>query len=380
MLIKNARIVLKDCVFVGDLRTEKDRITEISEAINPNSQEVVYNADNNILMPGFIDTHTHGAVGEEYFNSDGDLNKITEFEAANGVTAVAATIYSLPIEHVELCSKNILKYIKNGSKGAKIIGVHAEGPFLNPARKGGMNLQNIKNGSMDYFERMYSAYEGYLKIITVAPECEGNTEVIKEAVKRGVKVSAGHTQASYDEMKKAIDIGVTRMTHTFNACAGLVHREPGVLGAALTDERVNCEVICDFAHLHPAAVELIYKAKGSHKFTAISDSEWCAGMPDGMEFEVDGRMTKVSGGVAFLEDGTICGSAGTLYNGFKNLYSLNIPLWEIAEMVSQNPAKAMGLDNECGSIEVGKKADIVIIDSDLRIDKTFADGNLVYEK
>lgn len=175
----------------------------------------------------------------------------------------------------------------------------------------GMVVPNVPD-----FDRLYDAAEGYMKLITIAPDMPGALDVIQHAASLGVSVSAGHTMASAEQMKTAVDAGVTRMTHTFNACRGFDHREPGILGTALTDEHVTCEVICDFAHLHPLTVELIYRAKGAERFTAISDSEFAAGLAEGKLVGEDGRERFIDGGVARLSDGTICRQRSSLARGF----------------------------------------------------------------
>ena len=375
MIIKNAKTVMTDCVLMRDIRITDGKIAEIEKNIIPEEDEHVINADGLTLIPGLIDTHFHGAVGQFFSNKVCDLEAICKFEASEGVTSIGITHASIAIEEFEArCAEALALMGKN--EGAKIAGFHAEGPFLNVEKKGAMNEKRIILPTVEMFDRIYDACGGYLKIITMAPEMEGAAEVIAHAVSKGVAVSAGHTNATYDEMISAVEGGVTRMTHTFNACRALSHREPGVLGASFTDNRVTCEVICDFGHLHPAAVKLIYQIKGSSNFCAISDSEFAAGLKTNDIIEVDGvaRYIDHEAGVCKLMNGTICGSASSLYRGYKNLISLGIPLWEVSEMVSVNPAKALGIFDRTGSIEVGKAADLVLTDNDLNIINVFIDG------
>ena len=377
MIIKNANVVFEDVTKKCDLKVENGKFTEIKENILPVDGDEIIDFSGKYIISGFIDTHTHGAFGFRYISPDADLNKISEFEAKNGVTAVAPTFSSYNIEILKPAVDNVLKYIKGKTTGAKFIGIHSEGPYLNLERKGGMDAEYITPPTVEKFNKLYDSLEGEMRILTIAPETEGAFDVIKEAIKKGVKVSAGHTSASYDLMLKAIDAGVSRMTHTFNAAVGINHRNPGVLGAALTDSRINCEVICDFVHLHPAAVNLIYKAKGAKNFTAISDSLFMAGLPEG-EYKYFGRDYTVKGGVAYLPDGTISGSSRTLLDSFHNLMSLNIPINDITVMMSANPAKALGEYENMGSIAVGKCADFIVLDDKFNLEKTFVDGECVY--
>ena len=380
MLIRNTYAVRGDRIQPCDIRVTGKNISEIAPSLTPECGEPVYDASGCYALAGFIDSHTHGAMGSTYYNLDCDVEKILAFEASEGVTTVAATLESAPIAHEIALVRHLLPYIKNGTRGAKLGGIHFEGPFLNPAKKGAMNPDGMVVPNVPDFDRLYEASEGTMKIITVAPEMPGALDVIRRAAALGVSVSAGHTMASIEEMKRAVDAGVSRMTHTFNAARPFDHREPGVLGAALTDDRVTCEVICDFAHLHPAAVELIYRAKGSARFTAISDSEFAAGLAEGRFVAEDGRVRFIDGGVARLEDGTICGSASSLCKAFVNLCSLGIPLWEVSEMLSATPARALGIFDCTGSLDEGKRADICLADRTLEIRKTFVDGALVFDR
>ena len=190
-------------------------------------------------------------------------------------------------------------------------------------------------------------------------------------------MSMGHTDADYQTALKAISAGATRMTHTFNAARPINHREPGVLTASLLSETVTCEMICDHVHLHPATIELIYRMKGADRICMISDSGHAAGL-DISEFEVDGVMRYVKDGVVRLANGTIAGSAMSLYNGVKNLVKCGFDITEVSKMASLIPARALGIDNNTGSIQVGKLADLVVLDGNMNVVKTFVNGDCVY--
>ena len=377
MLLKNALVVGKNEVEAMDVRISQGKITGIGKNLPLEAGENGCDLTGKYLMAGFIDSHTHGAMDTVYFRED-DLDIVTDLEVSRGVTAVAATLSSQTMECFERCAKNVLAYMRKGTRGAKIAGIHFDGPFLNVERKGGMKEECLIPPTMEDFERIYDFCEGELKILTIAPELEGSLEVIRAAASRGVTVSAGHTAATFEQMKEAIDAGVSRMTHTFNASVGFNHRNPGVLGAAMTDSRVMCEVICDFTHLHPATVELLYKVKGADGFCAISDSEFCAGLEENKVYSFNGRTFRVENGVAWLPNGTICGSAGDLLLALKNLRSLGIPLPEISRMLSANPAKGLGIFDQTGEIATGKLADLVILDENLQVKATLVEGNCVF--
>lgn len=377
MLLKNIHAVRSDRVTPCDMRLEHGRIAAFGKDLTPYENEEVIDGGGAYAFAGLIDTHTHGAMGSVYYNLNSDIDTILAFEAQEGVTTVAATLESAPIDTEIALTRHLFPFFEKKSGRAKLGGIHFEGPFLNPAKKGAMNPDGMVMPNVPDFDRLYEAAEGHMKLITVAPDMPGALDVISRAVSRGVKVSAGHTMASAEQMKAAVDAGLTRMTHTFNACRSFDHREPGILGTALTDDRVTCEVICDFAHLHPLTVKLIYRAKGAARFTAISDSEFAAGLAEGKLISEDGRERIIDGGVARLADGTICGSASSLARGFRNLCSLDIPLWEVSRMCSENPAKALGVFDQTGSLDVGKCADLFLADKDFCVKTVFVDGEKI---
>ena len=226
---------------------------------------------------------------------------------------------------------------------------------------------------------MVECADGLLKLLTIAPEQPGVEDFVSYTVSLGLVVSMGHSNATYGEAKTAIAAGASQLTHTFNAMRPLNHREPGILGAALSDPSITCEMICDYVHLHPEIVQLIYKLKGADRIRIISDSGHAAGM-NVTEFLVDGQMRYVKDGVVRLADGTIAGSAKTMLDGVRNLFTSGIPLEDISKMASLNPAKCLGIDHETGSIAVGKAADLIILDQELNIIKTYVNGECVYEK
>ncbi len=330
------------------------------------------------ILPGFIDTHIHGAYGERISDTENCLFDFCTFEATQGVTSAAITTASSTYEDLLSQMKTAVEASKR-KQGTKIVAVHAEGPFLSLKYKGAMNEKNLISPSKEQLDGLIEAGKGLLKIMTVAPEVEGCIDFIKYAVSRGIKISMGHTDATYDEARMAIDAGATRLTHTFNAMRPINHREPGILVAALTDKRIMCEVICDYIHLHPATVRMIYELKGADGICMISDSGHAAGL-DISEFEVEGIKRYVRDGVVRLENGTIAGSARTLADGVRNLIKDGIPIEDVSKMASLNPAKAIGLENSIGSLKVGKIADIAVMDEDYKVIATYIDGECVFEK
>ena len=377
LLLKNVRAVLPDSIERCDVHIVDGRIAAIATTIMPQSGDEVRECDGTLLMPGFIDTHIHGGLSQYFMDTKSDLAAITAHYARCGVTAIVPTFSARPYEMFEAAAHHVVDFCRAQHSGAKIVGIHAEGPFLSPERAGGMPKEYFVKPTVEQLDRMLAVCDGMLRILTLAPEVEGAIDVIPYAVKRSIAVSAGHTNATYDEMKAAIDAGLTRMTHAFNASRLINHREPGILMAALDDERVNCEVICDFGHLHPATVNMIYRMKGADGFTAVSDCSDRRGYTEPGEGEhvtSDGTPYTVWHGVAWSQSGGVMGCGNNLAVGVRNLHSLGIPLTEVAVMASANPAKAVGIFEKTGSIEVGKAADLVLLNQELTVLSTFVEG------
>lgn len=375
MILKNGRVLTDNFKFsVTDIKIDGEKITGIGN-INVPEQETMDVSDMYVL-PGFIDTHIHGAYGSRFSDHEPDIEAITKFEASQGVTCIAATTAASEFSDLLRQFDDIVSAIKTGTLGAKIAGIHAEGPFINKKYKGAMNPNNILTPSIEKAEQMLERSNGLLKIMTVAPERENAEELIRYLVKNKVKVSIGHTNAAFEEAENGIHWGASQSTHTFNAMRPFNHREPGVLGSVLTNQNVKCEMICDFIHIHPKTIELIYRLKGADRINMVSDSGHAAGMPV-TEFMVDGIKRYVKDGVVRLADGTIAGSARTLLDGVRNLLEIGIPLEDISKMASLNPAKSLNIDKETGSISIGKYADIVVLDTNLQVKFTLVNGKMI---
>ncbi len=334
-----------------------------------------YDAEGCFIIPGFIDTHIHGGVGVEFASPDESFGNARKWLAREGVTAFAATVRAMTPARTLLAEKNIVReYNKNASAGAKLCGIHLEGPFVSTEKCGVMNPPKVEC-TPEALEQLAEAAEGLLKIMTFAPERENMEALLEKAMELGVNISLGHTNATYAQAMAAIEKGASRATHTFNAMRPFSHRETGVLGAVLSDDRVNCEMICDLVHLDEAAIKLVLKLKGVQNITLVSDTGFMSGLGDG-EFVVDGRTRTVKGGICRNEEGKIAGSCVSMLAGARNLLAMGIPLEKIAIMASLNPAKALGIDNSTGCIREGKFADLIVCDKDLNIKDVFVNGVL----
>ena len=371
MILSNGTVMdgdfeLRQC----DIQIKDGKIVKIGQNLEGDEK---LNMTGKYILPGFIDTHIHGAYGVRIDDENPDLSVITRFEATQGITSIAITTFCPAFEAL-LKQFEIAVVFSKEKNGCKIAGIHAEGPFL-CARAG----KNIVAPTIEKLDMMIEHSKGLLKIMTVSPEMDNAEEIIKYAVSKGITVSLGHTNADYETTRRAIKAGATQATHTFNAARPYHHREPGILGAVLTDSEVTCEMICDYVHLHPATVKLIYMLKGSERINLVSDSITATGT-NMTEYVVNGVTRYVKDGVSLSADGTISGSTKTLYDDVKNLLKSGIPLEHVSKMASLNPAKSLNIDQVTGSIEEGKAADIVVLNCDYDVEVTYVDGECVYRR
>ena len=373
--IINGKVVLKDKIVsdVAVIFDEKIKAISPMNEINTADYEII-DAQGNFVAPGLVDIHIHGYLGEDASDGSAEGLKIMAAGIAkNGVTSWCPTTMTMAKEVIEEAFDTARK-VKSEKTcyGAKILGVNCEGPFINPSKKGAQPEEFILPPDGDFIVK----HADILKLFTVAPEMEGAKECIKKVWDDGrVLVSMGHTGATYEEANDGIKIGVRHTTHLFNAMTALQHRNPGVVGAALSDERVSCELIADTFHVNPGLYKLVAKAKGD-KLCLITDCMRAGGMEDG-DYTLGGQHVIKTGIQCLLEDGTIAGSVLKLNEAVRNLCNhTDLSLPEVFACASLNPAKAIGEADKIGSLEVGKCADIMICDEDINVITTIIDGNI----
>ena len=359
-------------VFNGEHKMEQKDLCFENGIITEESVLGEFDATGCYVLPGFIDTHVHGANGVEFYSSDyaADPKPALDYLCSVGVTSILFTLAtSTPEEYVADAKR------AKDANDDRILGIHGEGPFVNPLRKGGMLLDRIQKPCKEIPDLMQENSGNMLKVFTMASELEGAEEVIKYLVAQGVKVSIGHTDATVEQTEKAIEWGASRVTHIYNAMRPFSHRDAGVLGCALTDDRLECELICDMHHVSPTAVKLVVKAKGIDKVTMISDCSFFCGMPEG-KYMLNGRELYVEGGFAKLPDGTISGSACSLATGAKNMFNLGFRPEEIAVMACVNPTRAAGATDR-GELKPGYRADVIILDKEFNVKHVFVKGEQI---
>lgn len=371
--IVNGKLIIGDDIIENKVLLFNDRIAAIQDADEGIQGVEVIDAVGCYVSPGFIDIHIHGSFDCDVMDLGGDaINNISKGLSNYGVTGFLPTTMSLDKESIQRALGNIRRAAAGKVNGAKVLGAHLEGPFINSLKKGAHDKEHIIKADFE----LIKDYLDIIKIITIAPEIEGNMDFIKSIHQhRHITSSIGHSNATYEEAMEAIEAGVKSATHIFNAMSGLNHREPGVAAAVLNSD-IYCELIADKIHLHPAMFKLLVNTKGHDRLILITDAIRAACMKSGA-YDLGGQQVAVENGAARLSDGTLAGSVLRLKDAIKNLWeNTDLSLQQVIHTVTMNPAKLIGQDNEIGSLEVGKKADIVIFDKNIDIKATIIDGEL----
>lgn len=337
--------------------------------------------ENAVVLPGFIDEHIHGAGGSDAMDGNTkDLAIIAETVAKEGTTSFLATTMTQSKENILKAMRAVKEYREAaGEQGARIAGVHLEGPFIAAAHKGAQPLEYVAAPDAKTFDEYNAACGNAIKIITLAPETDGALDFIRHIVAQGTVVSIGHTGAKYAEVKAAMEAGATNVTHTYNAQSPLHHREIGVVGSALLLEDLYCELICDTIHVSVPAMQLLVKNKRSDKLALITDAMRAKGLADGVS-ELGGQTVYVKGGEARLADGTLAGSVLRMNRALQNMVEkVGVPLTQAVDYCTINPARTLKMENEAGSIAEGKRADFAVLNDKFDVLYTVRDGKIIYK-
>ena len=348
-------------------------------ADGPTDGEEVIDATGCVAIPGLIDIHFHGAMGEDVCDGNAEaFEKIAEYEVSRGVTAICPATLTLPVEDLKhVLSLGAEFADKENDKLSDLVGFNMEGPFISPVKKGAQNAEFIKKCDPAIVDEFYEASKGLLKIIGLAPEENPDYEKYIEAVKDKVIVSLAHTASDYETAMKAFGAGASHAVHLYNAMTGMSHREPGVVGAVFDSKHVTAELICDGIHIHPSAVRATFEMMGPDRMILISDSMRSTGMPDG-EYDLGGLPAIKKGREVRLKDGgAIAGSGTDLMDCLKTVVlDMGLPLEVAVAAATVNPAKRIGIYDKYGSLEPGKLADIVLLNKkDLSINRIFRKGS-----
>lgn len=364
MLIKNARVLVGKTFVDADILFDEKIV-----AVGKIDGEADLDAQGGYVVPGFVDIHTHGAMGEDFSDGKADgMQPMADYYAAHGVTSFVATTMTLKEETLTPAMHVIRDFKRNG--GAKCAGIHLEGPFLGYAKRGAQAAENLHKPDPELFDRLNEASGGMVKLVTVACEEDGGMEFIANVSKK-CTVSLGHTSCNYDQAMEAFARGASHATHLFNGMDGLHHRTPGIVAAAM-DAGASVELICDGIHIHPAVIRLVHKLYGD-KLNLISDSLRCAGMPDG-DYVLGGQPITMKGGKATLTGtDTLAGSSISMLDAVRNVVKFGLPLADAVYAGTTAPADAAGL-TDTGRIQAGKCADLLVLDKDLNLVAVYVDG------
>ena len=375
-VIENGRIYTEEEIIErGYIIVKADKITDVGKG-DYEGALTTYDAQGQHVLPGFIDIHMHGGYGEDAMDASYDgLKHLAESLLSEGTTSFLATTMTQSDENITKALENIIEYQKqqNVLKAADIVGIHLEGPFISEHKVGAQNPAYVQRPSIEKVQQFQKTANNQIKVITFAPEVEGANETL-EALHNQIRFSIGHTVATFDETNEAVARGAKHVTHLYNAGTPFEHREPGVFGAAWTNDSLSTELIVDGIHSHPTAIQIAYKQKGNTRFFLITDAMRAKGMPDG-EYDLGGQNVIVKGSEARLASGALAGSILKMNEGLKNLIQYTGDsldnLWRVTSL---NQAIALNIESQKGSLKVGKDADIVIVDDEITVQTTIKAG------
>ncbi|MCJ7503159.1 MAG: N-acetylglucosamine-6-phosphate deacetylase [Acidobacteriia bacterium] len=349
----------------------------------PAGTTVIDNQDR-LIVPGFIDMHIHGAAGHDLMEATTEaVSAVASYLARHGTTAYLATTVTASLDRTLHAARGLGEIIRASQSshgasdkiaGAQPLGIHLEGPFLNAKKRGAHPVSQLRKPSVEIAERILDAADDTARIFTLAPELEGALTVLEYVRSRGLRVGIGHSNATFEEAERAIAAGATHAVHVYNAMRPFMHRDSGIIGAVLTDNRVTAELICDGVHVEIPAIQLLVKAKGIERVILVSDSSSGAGMPDG-NYRLGNFTVHVAGGVCRTVEGNLAGSTITLDAALRNLASFTgLSYQQCLPCATLNPARILGLEEQKGVIAAGADADLAILDRNHYVTQTYVRG------
>ena len=376
--IVNGKVYLDGVFQEKTIGIESGYIHVLPLGQRPEDGAKVYDAAGKKVVTGFIDVHSHGAVGVDVNAATAEeLEKIGHFMATQGTTSWLCSVLTDTKEQTLWCIDEFKKHKEMEGNGANLLGIHLEGPFLAKEFKGAMPEHLLRDADVELLKEYQDAAEGNIRYLTVSPEIDGIVDAIPLIKELGIVVAIGHSGADYDTSMKAIENGAASCTHIFNAMKLLHQHFPAIMGAALESD-IYCEAICDGRHLHPGVVRLLIKTKGIDRVVAITDSIMAAGLPDGNYKLGVNDVVVVDGDAKLASNGVRAGSTLTTGQALKNIMAFTgRPLEEVLKLLTENPAKLIGVFDKKGSIAEGKDADLVVLDEENNVTDTFVMGKQI---
>lgn len=363
----------------GEITIEDDRIRKIEQC---SAEALLEKEAQTYILPGLVDIHFHGCAGYDFCDGTAQaMNAIASYEVAHGTTTICPATMTLSedmlLQICRACAAAVETESVCGGIPLKEIlrGIYLEGPFISMEKKGAQNPAYIHEPDLAMLRRLQKAAEGMIRMAVTAPEVPGAMEMIREG-QGEFRFSIAHTCADYETAKTAIEAGAAHVTHLYNAMPPYTHRQPGVIGAASENEKTEVELICDGIHIHPCVVKNTFKLFGAGRVVLISDSMMATGMEDG-EYALGGQPVTVRGNRALLADGTIAGSATNLYDCMRTAIGMGVPKEEVVRAATINPAVSVGLQEECGILLPGRRADVLLADRDFTLQEVIKSGRTV---
>ncbi|OXS57454.1 N-acetylglucosamine 6-phosphate deacetylase [Bacillus sp. V-88] len=387
MLILNGTIYAEDKVYEkGYIKIENGMIIEMGERSHLTGTEgykVISLPHGYSVVPGMIDIHIHGVNGADTMDATTEaLDKMTGTLPKEGTTSFLATTMTEESDSIEKALQNTADYMANHQKGgqAEILGLHLEGPFINPDRAGAQPLDRIQKPSVDTFKRWQTLSQNQIKLVTLAPELDEDYELISYLKENGIISSVGHSSATFDEVGEAIDAGLTHVTHLFNQMSGLHHREPGIVGASFLRQELMVELITDGIHVRPEVIQLAFNQITDDRLILITDSMRAKCLKNG-QYDLGGQMVTVKDGKALLDENTLAGSVLKMKDAFSNIQSFTTgDMRSAIKMTAENPSKQLNIFNRKGSLALRKDADIVLLDENKDVFTTICKGKIAYTR
>lgn len=385
LIITNGTIISDQLIKQGTVVTIGDRIMyvgdqaegeRIKEAAIPEVFEII-DAQGGYIAPGLIDVHMHGSGGYELMDGTSEaLDAMAEYLVKHGTVAFLPSTVTATEEKTRLVSELVANY-KGTGLGAQVLGIHLEGPYINETYKGAQYGPAIRRADISELQELHKILGDKLRLVTLAPEVPGSLEAIAWLKERGITVSVGHSDATYEQALQGFKQGITHVTHTYNGMRGLHHREPGVLGAVLATEGLWTELIADLVHVHPGAIKVLLRCVGVDRIVLISDAVQATGLSDG-EYVLGDNHIFVKDGAARLAEGNLAGSTLSMLQAVRNMIEeIGVDIIDAFRMASFNPAQTIGLEAR-GWIREGNQADFVLLTPDLEVQKTIIGGKLIY--